>query len=469
MKFRKPLRLTLSTGLLLGVVCLQASPLAHGASVDRAWKSAAGADDETVFAITGDSIINRRLSTFAAPGVEQMFGLIRGADAAFTNFETLIHGYDMPGAQQSGGTYMTSPRFVGEELAWAGFDLLGLANNHTNDFGVEGMRSTVAALAETDMVFSGVGENLAFARSPGYLDTRKGRVALISTSSSFPEAIAAGPQRKDLMGRPGLNPLRHVETYTVTQETYDTLIKLRGPVRYGMGGDDSGVLKFGGSNFVVGDEIGVSSRVDEKDLRELSASVRDARQQADWVVVSVHSHESADPADRTQPAEFLVEFAHAMIDSGADMVVGHGPHILRGIEVYKGKPIFYSMANFIFENDLVGFQPAENYEKTGLAHDALPGDYYSKRSKNDTVGFPASRKYWQSIVAEVVYTNERDLKEVRLHPVALGYGQPRTKRGQPYPAPDAEASQVIDDLVELCEPYGATVNYKNGVGILSWK
>lgn len=41
-----------------------------------------------------------------------------------------------------------------------------------------------------------------------------------------------------------------------------------------------------------------------------------------------------------------------MIDAAADVVVGHGPHVLRGIEVYKGRPIFYSLANFIFENDL---------------------------------------------------------------------------------------------------------------------
>ncbi|MFO7278335.1 MAG: CapA family protein, partial [Pseudomonadota bacterium] len=107
----------------------------------RAWESAAGAKDEVVFALTGDSIINRRLSTSPAPGADRLFDLIRKADVAFTNFETLIHDFDIPPAQQSGGTYMGSPRFVTEELEWAGFDLLSLANNHTNDYGVDGMRS----------------------------------------------------------------------------------------------------------------------------------------------------------------------------------------------------------------------------------------------------------------------------------------------------------------------------------------
>jgi poly-gamma-glutamate synthesis protein (capsule biosynthesis protein) len=398
-----------------------------------------------------------------------MFELIRKSDVAFTNFETLIHDFTLAGAQQSGGTYMGSPRFITDELAWAGFDLLGLANNHVNDFGVDGMRSTVAALAKTNFVYAGVGENLALARKPGYLDTPKGRVAIISTASSFPPPIVAGPQRKDMPGRPGLNPLRHTLTYTVPQATYDTLATLRGPVRSNMGESGSTALSFGGADYVVGDEIKISSKANKTDIEELQASVRDADQQADWVVVSIHAHESAGPEKNAVPAEFVVEFAHAMIDAGADMVVGHGPHILRGIEVYKGKPIFYSLANFIFENDLVELQPADNYDKTSLPATALPSDYFSKRSKNDTVGFPADRKYWQSVIAEVVYNNDRTLKDIRLHPVSMGYGQSRSKRGQPYPAPAAEAEQIFKDLEAVCAPLGTTVSYKNGVGTLSWK
>lgn len=459
----------LANALLLTLAVAQGAAAAQPAKPAKGWESAAGAQTQTVFALTGDSIINRRLSTFRAPGVDDMFNVIRKADVAFTNFETLIHDFTLAGAQQSGGTYMGSPRFITDELAWAGFDLLGLANNHVNDFGVDGMRSTVAALAKTNFVYAGVGENLALARKPGYLDTPKGRVAIISTSSSFPPPIVAGAQRKDMPGRPGLNPVRHTVTYTVPQATYDTLMELRGPLNANMGEDASGPLKFGGAEYVVGEQIKINSRANKTDIEELQASVRDADQQADWVVVSIHAHEAANPKDRWMPAEFVVEFAHAMIDAGADMVVGHGPHILRGIEVYQGKPIFYSLANFIFENDLVELQPADNYEKTSLPVTALPSDYFSKRSKNDTVGFPADRKYWQSVVAQVVYDNDRTLQGIRLHPVSMGFGQPRSKRGQPYPSPAAEAEQIFKDLQEVCAPFGTTVSYKNGVGTLSWK
>ena len=65
-------------------------------------------------------------------------------------------------------------------------------------------------------------------------------------------------------------------------------------------------------------------------------------------------------------ADFVVTAAHLAIDAGADIFVGHGPHILRGIEIYKGKPIFYSMANFAFENETMRFQPAESYAALGL-------------------------------------------------------------------------------------------------------
>lgn len=448
--------------VMLGVLAAQSSLPASA----RAWESAAGNENEIVFVLTGDSIINRRLSKINKPNIDRMFDVIRRSDAAYTNFETLIHDFTVVPAQQSGGTYMGSPRFVLEELEWAGFDLLSLANNHTGDYGVDAQRSTIDALLKTDLIFAGAGENLALARAPGYLDTRKGRVAMISLSTSFPPASAAGPQRKDLRGRPGLNPLRHTVTYTVPQATYDTLEQLAGPTtpqRRAMMGAEDGVLVFGGDRYVVGDTVSRSTSPDPRDMRELLASVRDAKQQADWVMVAAHNHESIEPGNRDQPAGFFVEFAHAAIEAGADMVVAHGHHMLRGIEIYQGKPIFYSLGDFIFENDLVEFQPADNYDRFGLDGDALPSDFYSRRSQNDTVGFPSDRRYWQSVVAEVVYSLDGTLNAVRLHPISLGFGNRRSQRGQPYPAPREEAEQILGDLQRVSEPFGTQFTYRNGL------
>lgn len=91
-------------------------------------------------------------------------------------------------------------------------------------------------------------------------------------------------------------------TYTVPQSTYDTIATLQWPEDKDMsaagGGAGLARLMFGGAEYVVGNEIKISSKANEHDIKELQASVRDARQQADWVVVSIDSHEAADPKDR---------------------------------------------------------------------------------------------------------------------------------------------------------------------------
>ena len=79
-------------------------------------------------------------------------------------------------------------------------------------------------------------------------------------------------------------------------------------------------------------------------------------------MVSIHSHQMTGE-DKESPAQFLQTFAKACIDAGASVILGHGPHILRGIELYKDGIIFYSLGNFLFENDTTTHQPADFYEK----------------------------------------------------------------------------------------------------------
>ncbi|CAH8247897.1 CapA family protein [Paenibacillus melissococcoides] len=83
--------------------------------------------------------------------------------------------------------------------------------------------------------------------------------------------------------------------------------------------------------------------------------------------MSIHAHQ---PQGRSfeRPAGFVVEFARLCIDEGAHAVVGHGPHIVRGIKVYKDRPIFYSLGNFIFQNDSFLREPADFFQKYGLGH-----------------------------------------------------------------------------------------------------
>jgi poly-gamma-glutamate synthesis protein (capsule biosynthesis protein) len=439
--------------------------------------AAASKGDGIRFALTGDSIINRKISVFQAPGFDQLVARLRNADAAFTNFETVMHNFEFPGEALSGGTYMGSPPSIIDEIKWLGIDLLGTANNHTFDFGVDGMRSNLKYLRESGLTFAGTGENLARARAPAYLDTPKGRIALISCASTFPPASQAGAQRPDLPGRPGLNPLRFVTTYVVTSSVFKSVEELNDLTR--SGGRSAGrgegeqtpggrATTFFGMRFEEGAANAIHTQPYAADLEGIVAAVRDARQQADWVMVSIHCHEGA-PGQLEVPAEFLVTFAHAVIDAGADLMVGHGPHIVRGIEVYQHKPIFYSVGNFIFENDLVQFQPQENYDSVGLPLTALPSDYFTKRSRGDTISFPANQPFWESMMAEATFDADRSLKSITVYPLELGFKKSRPQRGRPYPASEEVGRKVVERVNRLSQPYGVTATYENGVGVITWK
>src|SRR5690554_160590 len=281
-----------------------------------------GSGDIT-FALTGDAIISRRLSVYQEPEFLEVRRLMQGATAAFTNAEILFLDYDEPDvipSAQSGGTYMRAAPELVDELTWLGVDLVSLANNHTMDYGVGGLRANKRWIEAAGLVHAGVGENLAQARAPGYLETPGGRVALISVASTFADFGRAGPQRKDMRGRPGLSPIRYQTIHYVTEARFEQLAGLlneltselgvRGSVR----GDE---LRFLGETFRKGDQARTTTVPHEGDLEEILATIRDAKRQANWVIVTSHSHESG--ASRDVPADFIMEFARAAIDAGADL------------------------------------------------------------------------------------------------------------------------------------------------------
>src|SRR5690606_35726465 len=143
------------------------------------------------------------------------------------------------------------------------------------------------------------------------------------------------------------------------------------------------------------------------------------------VMVSLHAHEQGDT--KQDPAEFIPVVCKAMIDAGADMIVGHGPHLIRGMEIYKGKPIFYSLGNFIGQNELVWKLPGESYERFRADPSLTPGAVYRQRTKNDTQGFPADKVYWESLMPVVQYA-DGEIASIDVYPVTLGLGEPDYRR-----------------------------------------
>jgi poly-gamma-glutamate synthesis protein (capsule biosynthesis protein) len=414
-------------------------------------------------ALTGDSIIMQRLSVYKEPEFTRLFDLIRGADAAFTNLETLFHDYEAPPSHESGGTWMRTEPPILKELVWAGFDLVSRANNHAGDFAPLAAQITSKYVREAGMVEAGVGNSLTEAREARYLETAHGRIALISAASTFTPHSRAGNTRGDMPARPGLSPLRFTTTYIVTP---DRLADLR-RVASELSGNPPGTgesLNFGGRRYVAGPNPGTRTEPNRQDVEEIARVVKSASALADLVIVSLHCHENG--ANRSVPADFIPIFAKAVIDAGADVFVGHGPHVLRGIEIYKSKPIFYSLANFIFQNETVLRMPEDGYEEFALTDDAQMVDYLDARYDHDRRSFPADREYWDSVAVMTKWQGKKFV-EAQLYPITLGFQAPRSERGRPRLASPAAATRILETMAARSKAFGATVSVRNGVGIVT--
>jgi poly-gamma-glutamate synthesis protein (capsule biosynthesis protein) len=229
-----------------------------------------------------------------------------------------------------------------------------------------------------------------------------------------------------------------------------------------------------GQRFVTGDYFSVNTAPSTEDCNGNLQAIREARRQADWVIVSFHSHEfggrsvlSAETrADLEEPAEFAREFARAAIDAGADIFVGHGSHTLLGIEFYKERPIFHSLGNLVFMNETVPFLPSDAYERFGLGPDATPADFFGARTDDGKKGHPANSKYWQGAVAACRF-KARKIAEIRLHPIDLGHGTARAQRGRPMLASDAVATQIFERLQRLSSAYGTKIMPQEGSALVT--
>jgi len=421
---------------------------------------------------TGDSLITLRQSVHSEPEFLEMVELIRSADVAFTNHEMLLHDYEdgvWPSAE-SGGTYTRAPPYIIEELMWMGYDIFSTANNHSLDYLYGGLFSTRDYLDAVGVLHSGTGKDLAEARAPAYKEYPKGRVALISASSSFASFGRAGDARRDLHGRPGLNPLRYETWWTVTEATMKKIKALEKDLKIPELVQIEDSYSFLRQKFVVGDDAGMHTKPHKGDMEGNLESIREAVRQADWVFFSLHAHEGL-LHDREQPAEFIEEFARAAIDAGAHALFGHGHHAMRGIEIRDGKPIFYSLGDFIFQNETVYKMPAEFYERYKLdPYSGTPSDAYDTRQDAPPrPGWPASkwftrdRKYWISVVPFMEFKGDK-LSSLKLYPVELGQDKPRSQRGRPMFVGEEEGAEIVGIMAKLSDPYGTEISIEKGVG-----
>ena len=436
-------------------------------------RSPVGPGSHWTLSAVGDVIMNRRLAQFdhaQDPGFHDLANIIRGADAAFVNLEqsvfrlTEFEGW--PAAENGGNYEVGSPETL-KDLVDMGFNLFNRANNHTTDYGVEGMQLTNRLLDQWGLVHSGTGDNLGWASRPGYLETPKGRVALIGMASTHTPMSRAGAAGPTVQGRPGLNALR---LQTRHEGSPATMNALRGAARAqgsSVLDDPSASVNVFGTTIWPGAHDRSVVSLNEADRERVLHEVRNAADQADYVVVNSHSHEPGNGS--VLPPDWMVEFAHQIINEGANTMAVHGPHQLRGIEIYHGRPIFYSLGNFIFQNETIDPMPGDEPARYRLPMNALASEIYDARfgvdeEGNPTTGFPTGSEWYESVVAVMDFEGD-EVVEIRLYPIELGWKAPRSQRGDPRIAPEALGRKIIEHLAELSAPFGTSIDYQDGIGI----
>ncbi len=452
---------------------------------------AAGPAGEFTLAAVGDMVISRPLSMLQNPGAfsdarafADALALLRRSDAVYGNLETtIIDIRNFSGAPYSweGDWPLSSVPEVAHDLALMHVNLVSRANNHALDWGLEGMRESGRRVAAEGIAQAGVGDEAGAAAAPGYFASAKGRIALVSMVSTFrptTNALPAGAQAP--RGRPGVNGLKLTETLLVDAPGYRQVAEMAcrfertepcpaSPL-------PATIDLFGARIRVAGTGETPYSHVYEmapEDLARIVAGVRSAKPEARYLIASIHAHEpSSDedpPASWEAPAAFLRDLAHQLIDNGADGFVTTGIHHVAGIEIYRGKPIFYGLGNFFWSDiqlplsaDLYEANANRDYLERSFEHPerATDADLSLVMNANSfaTAGAKVLNRTFQSVLTRTVYDDATQMvKEIRLYPIDLGYGEKLTRSGIPRRAGAAVADSVLDRIISLSGNAGVRI------------
>ena len=454
------------------VLFVLAAPLGAAGTVaaqtNRDAELASSVDDGFTIAVVGDVIIAHSLEHMMSnPRFAEVVEILNGADVATGNLETqIVDGRSFVGAR-GGGTHGAEPESA-EWLVDMGFDIMARPNNHANDYGYEGLVETSRHLDRAGLQHSGFGDTYWASRSARFVTTSRGRVGMVATSENAQEAA---PANGEWPGRGGLSPFNVTMYMVVPAGSWEAVRELRelfpnGTGFYARGANTADRIDAVGQRFRKA-PAGVTEPyytfdIDQRDLRDVIAAVREGKQRSDFITLALHSHDFRDTRGGyrglgipeaehldTNPsiADYLPVLAKQAIDNGADVFQGTGVHVLRGIEIYNDRPIFYGLGEFIRQRDVGGL--------------AGRGDL----SRDGCEGCPFPAKY-ESVVAVSRFSGDR-LVEVRLHPVELRYESERmAHRGIPETAPPEAGRRILERLQELSEPLGTRIAIEGGVGVI---
>ena len=447
-------------------------------------------------AVAGECMVSRPFGMHDDEAFMAVVNLLRSADLTYGHLEMNLGDYNELTYAAKGdwlGSFMMSDPQIARDLNWAGIDIMSLAHNHSMDFGEAGMLATIRHCRAAGLAVAGTGKDLEEAREPGYLETRHGRVALVSATSGNKPNEWAGLAKGGVRGRPGINPLRVNFKYVLEREAAEQMkaiarklnvlreassatssVGLRsGEFSFQMPGEQSTRAS---NAFVTGDKFEIQSACHKRDLEGILRSIDEGRKMADFVVVA-HHFNIADGKRGDKTPMFAREFAHAAIDAGADVYVGHGWHSTLGIEIYNGKPIIYGVGNFFAQSEYIRRVPYDSYESWGHDMDRLPTLNPSDHPLHP--GLDSYSETWWTSALMTLDMKDGKFRQMRLHPVEMGrdlrngriarqtgQGEHPLTEGRPLIASGETAERTLDRISKLSKQFGTEVQIEGGIGVI---
>lgn len=268
--------------------------------------------------LTGD--VNLMNVTDARVPFKRIASELRSADVVFSNLECSL---TLPSHRASDNEgFFADPRVGGDALGISGIHAVGIANNV--NYGAANIAASIARLDEIGIFHTGAGPNLTAARAPVIVERNGLKVGVLQRSSVYwPTDHEA---RADA---PGIAVIRGHTAYQVPVGRI--VLGYPPPNRPGV-------------------PPVVVTWADAAYLAEFCSDIRSLRPNVDILVASCHW------GLKREPLQYMTDIAHAAIDAGADVVMGHGPHYVLPVEIYKGRPIFYGLCNMVFGTGHLGLK-----------------------------------------------------------------------------------------------------------------
>jgi poly-gamma-glutamate synthesis protein (capsule biosynthesis protein) len=420
--------------------------------------------DGFVYAVLGDISQVGAVTRLSLPEFEKVLSIVRGADFSLANQEGVA--FFEPSkrfAVNETGAMFPSDTTAPWDIKNMGVKMVTVANNHSADYGADALLENLRLARAAGLAYAGAGMNLREARAATLYTTPKGRVSVVATAGTFKPNFVAADGRGGLVERPGISTVRTTLFQQVTASEMALLQQLNG-MRQPGGRTDSlpQQLQVLGQIYQLGDKPGLSYRMNSFDQRDIMQAVNIAKKNSDLTIFTIHAHQSATGEDDPNPVpgDYLVKLFHSVVDAGADVVAGHGNHLLRGIEIYKGKPIFYGLASFVFAGRPAGTNIGGEPRLLSVPGPSGPPSDQSVRPA--VAG--GTLTMWESIFATTTWSGGK-LKEVRVYPIDLNAAGAKPKGVPAFASPEL-AKKILEEVRAASKPFGTNMQIEGEVGVI---